>query len=222
MSKLVPGLVAVLLLVGVGLWAQSWLKDRDKQARDRADIAKAKQLVATNTWWMAELAKQRQQASKDSAESQQAEDKANIIQERRQHEPPAPRRGEVTDSALATFWQNRAEGYRQENGLLRSALESQKRAAAKLRLVADTATARAEALDSSLAKALKREDERGHFSLGLGIRLPKPPKWLAGTIGCLAAGTVAASVSSEKDRGSNALKACGAGGTAATILTPTD
>jgi hypothetical protein len=222
MSKVVPWAIGLLLLLGVGLWARSWLKDRDQDARTKADIIHAKQLAQTNTWWMVETAKERAQAKADIAAATKAETQGNQIRDRRAAEPPPPRRGEVSDSARADFWEGRAEGYRQEVGHIRTALEYQKQATARLLVLFDTTTNRLAATNAALKKALKREEDRGKFHLGLGIRIPKPPKWVAATVGCLAAGGAAAVLSSPEDRGSNAAKACGAGGTVATVLTPTD
>jgi hypothetical protein len=222
MSKLIPWAIGLVLVVLLGLWAASWLKDRDKDAKTKADVAHAKQLVQTNTWWMVETAKLRQQAKADMALAAQAEARANRIRDARDKGPPPPKRGEVSDSARADFWEARAEGYRQENGDLRTALENQKRASVRLMVLYDTTSSRLAATNAALKKALRREEDRGKFSIGLGIRLPKPPKWAAATVGCLAAGATAAALSSPKDRGSNAAKACGAGGTVATVLTPTD
>jgi hypothetical protein len=228
MSKLIPWAIGLLLLLGLGLWARSWLRDHDRDLQEKADRRRAKELVQTATWWMAQVAQVRAQAARDTMEARGHEAKADKAADKLAQLPPAPARGEVTDSALADYWEKRAWLEHDEKVNLRLALDSQKRATTKFALAADSLTGRVSVLDSALAKAVKREEDRGKFSMGLGIRLPKPPKWLAGTLGCAAGGTLAYVITKapapgqEDRRPGNTLKGCGLGGAAATIVTPTD
>jgi hypothetical protein len=209
--------VAGVFLVGVALSVYGH-RERDagaKAAKDKADRAHAQELRVTNKVWLDAWPKLRASAVADARAGEASRRRADSLAVlRRAKIAPLPGSPEADWTA---YWRNQALDLQLENVELRAAFDDQKRATGKLLAAADTSTGKLAATDSSLGLTLEQLRMKGRFKVPLlGGSLPKPPKWAAATIGCLAGGLAASAVKQDP------LKGCAIGGTTTTVVTPTD
>jgi hypothetical protein len=219
--RYLPWLIGAALLVGAaGLALLRIRHDAREDARAEAARAHARAVADSNRVWLKRYATVRADAQAQVAAAVAHERRADSIEA---DTAPAPQRGEVTDSALIAYWEGKAEERRVSNVELRLALYHQKMAYAKLLAAADTSAGRLDTTTTDLDAALERERMKGRFRIGLGLSLPKPPKWLAATLGCTAGGLLANRLSPRQDeRAKDTALGCAAGAALVTTVTPTD
>lgn len=229
MKTRIVGLLLVLASATLVVWGACAIFAPDGKQDEARKLEQVyhRQLGELNRAWLKRYAAVRDSALEDTSRAAVHAEKAETVTVEIEREP-APQRGTVTDSALAAFWERRAEQYRRVASEWRLAYENEKRATGRLLAAGDTSAARLDGTTIGLDKEIEAQDDRGKFSLGLGIRVPKPPKWVAAAAGCLLGGATGFAVSRPprpdvpNDRSRNTALGCAAGAAVVTTVTPTD
>jgi hypothetical protein len=213
------GAIALVLATGK---VYGCTRYRDGRAAERADLVKQHQreLIDANAGFMETLDNVLSKARVDSARADSALAQVDARVRRRASAPKlAPT---ATPSDTAAHLRTKVTELEQDTTDLRQVIANQMRSMAVLLSHGDTAKARLGVTTEELEADIEREKDLHRFKLGLGLKLPKPPKWAAGVVGCGVAGTIAASLSPVETRLRNGVTACAAGAAVSAIVTPTD
>jgi hypothetical protein len=214
---------AVLVGIGIRVYGCAQYRAGADSTKAAADRKHAIELMQTNSAWLEAWQRIRADAVQDAAEAGKAVARADVRANHRAAAPKLPATASSSDT-IADL-QKTVASLEADTADLRDAIRRQMRATIALLSAGDTAGGKLGDTNDALKKEIDRANMRGKFRLPLlGLRIPKPPKWLAGTVGCVAGGYVAGFIPAkgEHEQAQNRLTGCATGAAVTTIATPTD